>query len=353
MAEEKIRPVLGITLGDINGIGPEVIIKTFADARMLEFCTPVLYGAMSTINYHRKTTTITTFNMHVINSPVQAHTRKINLINVWGDGVKLSLGLPSAEGGEHARLSLLRAVDDAKNNRLDGIVTAPIDKKTIQSDSFNFPGHTEFFGKEFNAKPLMFLVGEDFKCGVVTGHIPLSKVSSTISVSLLLEKLNLMNQSLIKDFAVPTPKIAVLGLNPHAGEDGLLGNEEKDVLIPAIEQAKQKGIQAFGPFPADGFFGTHSYDSFDAVLALYHDQGLIPFKMKSFDKGVNYTAGLPIVRTSPDHGTAYGIAGKDLADESSFREAVYTAVNIIRNRKEYVEIHANPLQGKLERVKEH
>ena len=353
MSEHKHKPVLGITIGDVNGIGAEVILKTFSDPRMLLFCTPVIYASTSTINYHRKVIDAKGFNFHSVNSIDQIHRGKVNLINLWDETLRFTIGTPSPENGKYAFMSIRQAVIDAKEGKLDGIVTAPIDKFSIQSENFNFPGHTEYFASEFERKALMLMLGDDnLRIGVVTGHIPISEVSAKLTKDKLREKLILLGKSLITDFGIPTPKIAVLGLNPHAGEKGMIGREEIEIIEPVIAELKEKGMFVFGPYPADGFFGKRMYREFDGVMAMYHDQGLSPFKLLNFETGVNFTAGLPIVRTSPDHGTAYDLAGKNLADETSFRYAVYKACDIITNRGDYDEMNANPLKSRSVKEKE-
>ncbi|RYD77130.1 MAG: 4-hydroxythreonine-4-phosphate dehydrogenase PdxA [Sphingobacteriales bacterium] len=351
--EQNRKPLIGISCGDLNGIGLEVIIKTFSDLRMLDYCTPVIYCAGATLTFARKIFDAKTFNFNQIKEVREARPDKINVVNAWQDNPRINFGQPSTESGKYAWISLQAMAEDASLGLLDAIVTAPIDKHTIQSEEFNFPGHTEYLTDKFGAEnSLMFLVGEHFKIGVVTGHIPLSEVPRKISEQSILTKLQLMNTSLERDFNIRKPKIAVLGLNPHAGEEGLLGPEEVETITPAIETAKEKGIMAFGPFPADGFFGSRLYNSFDGILAMYHDQGLTPFKLLNFETGVNYTAGLKVVRTSPDHGTAYNIAGKNVADESSFREAVFMAATIVKNRALYIEVNENPLRSQLVKEKE-
>jgi 4-hydroxythreonine-4-phosphate dehydrogenase len=333
------KPVVGITLGDFNGVGPEVIIKTLADARILKFATPVIYGSPKVFVKYKKQLEIEEFNFIQIKSGDQINHRKINLINVGNDNFEIVPGKVTPEAGKHALDSLLAATDDLKKGFIHAIVTAPINKSNIQSESFSFPGHTEFFTEKFEAKEsVMLLTSELLRVAVVTGHIPLEKVKSSITTEKVISKIKVLDSALRKDFGIGKPRIAVLGLNPHAGEDGLLGDEEKTVIRPAIDAVKQKGIMAFGPYPSDGFFGTGQYKKFDAVLAMYHDQGLIPFKTIAFETGVNYTAGLSIIRTSPDHGTAYNLAGKNLADESSFREALYLACSIYKERKEASEV---------------
>lgn len=346
---EKIK--VGISVGDVNGIGLEVIIKTLVDNRILDYCTPIVYGHTKVASFHRKTLAVNDFSFNVITHPSQAHLKRPNLINCWQEDVKIDLGVSNETGGKYALKSLEKAMDDLLAGEIDALVTAPINKHNIQSEEFQFAGHTEYIQSRCGApESLMFLVSEDLKVGVVTGHIPVNEVAQTITSEKILAKLKLMHESLKKDFWVEKPKIAVLGLNPHAGDQGLIGTEEQTVIIPAIEKANEQGIFALGPYPADGFFANDAYLKFDAVLAMYHDQGLIPFKHIAFHNGVNFTAGLSVVRTSPDHGTGYDIAGKNLASESSFREAVFTAVNIIRRRRETEELTANPLKfSKLSR----
>lgn len=340
---DKIK--IGISIGDINGIGLEVIIKTLMDSKIMEYCTPIVYGHTKVASFHRKALDINEFNFNVINSPEEAHTKRPNIINCWEEDVRIELGSSTPTGGKYAFISLERALDDLIAGKTDALITAPINKHNIQSDEFQFAGHTEYIQAKTNSEDsLMFLVSEDIRVGVVTGHIPVQEVSEKISKEKIISKLNLMNQSLKKDFWVQKPKIAVLGLNPHAGDNGLIGNEELETIIPAIEEAKAQGIFAFGPYAADGFFAAHTYTQFDAVLAMYHDQGLIPFKQIAFHKGVNFTAGLPVVRTSPDHGTGYDIAGKNKASADSFREALFTAIHIVERRRESVELASNPLK---------
>lgn len=336
---------VGISIGDVNGIGLEVIIKTLVDNKILDFCTPIVYGHTKVASFHRKTLSIADFSFNVISNPSQAHDRRPNMINCWEEDVKIELGQTTETGGKYAFLSLERAMDDLLAGNIDALVTAPINKHNIQNENFQFAGHTEYIQAKTNSPDsLMFLVSEDLRVGVVTGHIPVSEVPQKVTTEGIVAKLLLMNQSLKKDFWVQKPKIAVLGLNPHAGDNGLIGNEEIETIIPAIEQANNQGVFAFGPYSADGFFANSTYSQFDAVLAMYHDQGLIPFKQISFHNGVNFTAGLPVVRTSPDHGTGYDIAGKNLASEQSFREALFAAINIVKRRRESVELNANPLK---------
>lgn len=342
---------VGISIGDINGIGPEVILKTLSDSRIFDYCTPIVYGHTKVASFHRKALSIHEITFNVIQDPSQAQQKRANMINCWQEDVKIDVGISNATGGKYALLSLEKAMADLLAGHIDALVTAPINKHNIQSDDFKFPGHTEYIQAKCDApESLMFLIGEDLRVGVVTGHTPLREVADAISPEKIIDKLRLMNESLKKDFWIQKPKIAVLGLNPHAGDNGLIGDEEQRIITPAIEEAGKQGIFALGPYPADGFFANNAYLKFDAVLAMYHDQGLIPFKHIAFHYGVNFTAGLPVVRTSPDHGTGYDIAGKDLASESSFREALFTAVNIVQRRRESAELNANPLKfSKLSR----
>ena len=340
--EGKLK--IGITLGDFNGVGPEVIIKTFADARMMQVCTPVIYGSSKVVSFHRKTLNVPDFNFTTLHSIKELIPRKLNLINCWEEETKIEIGKPSEIAGQYALKSLQAACADLKAGFIDAIVTAPIDKKTIHSDSFPFAGHTEYFAKEFEARDhLMFLVSDTLRVATVTGHVPLKNIAQQLSIEKIESKLRIINASLKRDFNVRKPRIAVLGLNPHAGDNGIIGNEEQEIIIPAIKKMTDAGFVVYGPYSADGFFATGNYKNFDAVLAMYHDQGLIPFKTLAFDNGINYTAGLPIVRTSPDHGTAYDIAGKGIASENSFREAVYMACDIFNKRIEYDQATEKPL----------
>lgn len=341
MSSEKIK--VGITQGDINGIGYEVIFKALADPRMQEVCTLVIYGSSKVAAYHRKALNLPTISFNSISNGREAHSKRINMVNCLDDNVRVELGKPTEVGGESAFLALEKAIQDLKNNAIDVLVTAPINKKVIQSEAFAFPGHTEYLASAFGGTPLMLMVSDLLRVGVVTGHIPVKDVSAAISQELILEKLKILNQSLKEDFVVRRPRIAVLGLNPHAGDDGLLGREEIETIKPALELAKKEGIMAFGPYPADGFFATDGFKKFDAILAMYHDQGLTPFKALSFSTGVNFTAGLPVVRTSPDHGTAYEITGQNVADEQSLLSAIYLAIDVFNNRQMNKEITANPL----------
>lgn len=340
----KIR--LGISVGDINGIGMEVIIKTFKDSRMMDFCVPIVYGSSNVSQFHRKTLGIADFSFNVIKSIDKLNSKKPNLIECWNDEVQLNLGESNEDGGKYALLSLESATKDLEEGKLDALVTAPINKDNIQSEEFDFPGHTEYLESKFEGSSLMLMVNEQIKIGVATNHIPVSAIANKLSADLIFSKLKILNKTLTRDFSLVGPKIAVLGLNPHAGDNGLLGKEEQEMIVPAINNAKSIGINAFGPYPADGFFGSGNYSKFDAVLAMYHDQGLIPFKSLSFGDGVNFTAGLSIIRTSPDHGVAYEIAGQNKASENSFRKAVYLACDLVKSRKLAEEINENPLSVK-------
>ncbi|MEJ2883402.1 4-hydroxythreonine-4-phosphate dehydrogenase PdxA [Pedobacter sp. GR22-6] len=345
---DKIK--IGISIGDVNGIGLEVILKTLSEAKIMDYCTPIVYGHTKVASYHRKALGINDITFNVINNAEAANPKKANLINCWEEDVKIELGVANETGGKYALLSLEKATEDLINGEIDAMVTAPINKHNIQSETFSFPGHTEYLQERSKSKDvLMFLMNDTLRVGVVTGHIPVAEVPKSITKEKIVRKLQLMNESLKKDFWIEKPKIAVLGLNPHAGDNGLLGKEEQEIIIPAIQEAFDKGIITFGPFPADGFFGKGSYKQFDGILAMYHDQGLIPFKTIAFGSGVNFSAGLNIVRTSPDHGTGYDIAGKDLADPSSFMEAIFAAIHIVKNRREQESLLKNQLRtgGKI------
>ncbi len=343
MSKHKIK--IGISQGDINGIGYEVIMKALSDARMLEMCTPIVYGSPKVAAYHRKALDMEHFNFNTIKDPSEADPRKANIINCIDDNVRVELGKISDVAGEASYMALDAAVQDLKAGLIDALVTAPISKDNIQSEKFNFPGHTEFLAEQFDSgNYVMLMVSEMMKIGVVTSHVPLSKVPSMITKDAIVKKLRSISISMERDFSIKKPRIAVLGLNPHAGDGGLLGNEEKNIIIPAIEKAKEEGILAIGPYPCDGFFGSGDYTKFDAILAMYHDQGLTPFKVISFERGVNFTAGLPVIRTSPAHGTAFDIAGEGKASAESFREALYLAIDVHKNRELYNEISKNPLR---------
>jgi len=329
------KPVIGITLGDFNGIGPEVVLKALADNHILNMCTPVIYGSMKILARYRRLYQFPDWFINQVLNIEQITFKKTNLLGVLPQlNHNIQPGQPDEAAGKYAFECLQRATEDLKNGGLDALVTAPINKFTIQSDNFKFPGHTEYFTKVFDVPDsLMFLVSPNLRVGVVTGHIPLSEVSNQLTREKITSKIQQMIFSLQHDFGINKPKIAVLGLNPHAGEEGLLGEEEINIIRPAILELKKKGNLIFGAYPADGFFGQGEYRKYDAVLAMYHDQGLIPFKTLAFENGVNFTAGLPVIRTSPDHGTAFNIAGKNLADETSMREAIFTAIDIVKQRR--------------------
>jgi 4-hydroxythreonine-4-phosphate dehydrogenase len=336
---------VGITHGDPNGIGYEVILKTFADPAMLELCTPIIYGSPKVASYHRKALELQT-NFATVNSAANVQPDNLNLIPCTAEEVKIDFGQATAEAGEAALAALERAVKDWKEGLIDVLVTAPINKHSIQSDKFKFPGHTEYIQScvgHDGQQALMILMNERMRIALATTHLPISKVAPAITADLVLSKLRALDQSLRRDFAISNPRIAVLALNPHAGEEGLLGKEEQENIVPAMQKAEEEKINVFGPYPADGFFGTRAYESFDAVLAMYHDQGLAPFKLLAMNDGVNFTAGLDLVRTSPDHGTAFDIAGQCKADENSFRQAIYTAIDVFRARQAWDEARQNPL----------
>jgi 4-hydroxythreonine-4-phosphate dehydrogenase len=341
--EHRIR--IGITHGDINGIGYEIIIKTLQDPRLLETNTIIVYGSSKVASYHRKTLNFNEFNFNLIKKADMAHPRRPNIININEEEIKIDLGKSTTIAGEQAYLSLEMAMDDILKHNLDVLVTAPINKKNIQSADFHFPGHTEYLAKKAGTDDyLMLMVNQTVRIGVITGHIPLNKVSESISEDLILRKVKILNQSLMRDFGILKPKIALLSLNPHASDEGLIGNEEAKIIQPAIEKAMNQNILVFGPYPADGFFGSSTFSQFDGILAMYHDQGMLPFKVLSFDDGVNFTAGLPFIRTSPAHGTAYDLAGKNEASPESFRNAVNLACDIFNNRIAYDELLLNPLK---------
>lgn len=344
--QEKIPPLrIGITHGDVNSVSYEVILKSLQDARIFELFTPVVYGSSKVASYHRKALDMADINFNIIKAANQAMDDKVNLVNVVTQEIKVELGQSSDVAGKAAFMALEAAVADLAQGSIDALVTGPINKQNIQSSEFTFPGHTEYLAQKFNARDvLMLMVSDSIRIGVITGHVPLRDVPSLITQELILHKLRIFHNSLTRDFGIRKPKIALLGLNPHAGDKGVIGVEEETTIIPAIRKAFDEGIMAFGPFPADGFFGTSQIKEFDGVLAMYHDQGLIPFKTLAFHNGVNFTAGLPVIRTSPAHGTAYEIAGKNIASEESFRAAIYLAIDIHRNRKIHEEITANPLK---------
>ncbi|MBR1959167.1 MAG: 4-hydroxythreonine-4-phosphate dehydrogenase PdxA [Bacteroidales bacterium] len=334
--------VVGITQGDGNGIGYEVIIKALADERMLDLCTPVIYGSSKIFGFYKKQIhNIDQINTNVISSAKDVHQKRVNIVNCLPENVFVEPGQSTAESAKAAMTSLERAVADIKEGYIDVLVTAPINKRAMVGEGFGYTGHTEYLEKEFGVDEVaMIMVCDRLKVGVVTGHIALKDVVKSISREKIVRKLRLMKDSLERDFGIDAPKIAVLGLNPHCGDGGLLGDEEQQIILPAVQDANEEGILAFGPYSPDGFFGT-SYSRFDAVLAMYHDQGLTPFKALAFEEGVNFTAGLPIVRTSPDHGTAYEMAGRDMADPRSMMAAIYTAIDIFNSRADYDDLVEN------------
>ncbi|HAL65902.1 MAG: 4-hydroxythreonine-4-phosphate dehydrogenase [Bacteroidetes bacterium 38_7] len=341
--QELIR--VGLTQGDFNGIGYEVILKALSEIGNSCNFIPVLYGSSKIVSYHRKTLSIPDLPFNHVRKASQIQAQKVNIVNITDKEIRVSLGQSTPEAGEMAYLSLKEACKDLEEELIDVLVTAPINKYNIQSDEFQFIGHTEYLAHRFNAhNTIMIMVNNDLKLGFVTNHLPIRQIADAITTELIYNKIKALDLSLFQDFGISHPKIAVLSLNPHAGDNGLLGNEEKDIISPAIHQAYEEGILAFGPYPADGFFGMNLYKKFEGVLAMYHDQALPVFKLLAQGYGVNFTAGLPFVRTSPTHGTAYDIAGKDLASHYSMREAIYLAIDIFKNRQEYAKMTANPLR---------
>ena len=343
---EKQPVKAGISCGDLNGIGIEVVLKCFADNRMLQDITPILYCSAKAVGHHRKALQLEEVQFHRIPDAREAQPRKLNLVNLWEEDVPIELGKPSGKMASYAIKSLEAAAADLASGKVDVLVTAPIDKNSMHQAGFPFPGHTEFLRNMAGGEGevLMLLIGEGLRVGTVTGHIPLREVPDAVDQEKVLVKARLLHQSLMRDQGIATPRIAILGLNPHAGDNGTLGNEDRERILPAVRQLVSEGIHAMGPYPADGFFGNGTYEHFDGVLAMYHDQGLAPFKALNFGKGVNFTAGLPVVRTSPDHGTGLSIAGQGVADEGSFRAAVWMACDIKRAREHYRSISASPLQ---------
>lgn len=339
--EGKIK--LGISIGDLNGIGCEVALKTFEDSRMLDFCTPILFASNKTLSFQQKELGID-IKYNGVQEASMAIDGKVNVVNVWKEIPNVEFGKATEEGGQYALKSLRAAVDALKNGDIDVLVTAPINKNNIQTEDFKFPGHTDFLAQELEGESLMFMVTEGLKVGLLTDHVAVKDISSAINPILIRSKVRTIEKSLRMDFGIRAPKIALLGINPHSGDNGVIGKEDDEILKPIIKEMSDAGHLVFGPYSADSFFGSDNYKNFDAILAAYHDQGLIPFKTLSFGMGVNFTAGLSKVRTSPDHGTAYEIAGMGKADHSSFKEAVFTAINIFRKRQEYLELTENPLQ---------
>ncbi|HWS60673.1 MAG TPA: 4-hydroxythreonine-4-phosphate dehydrogenase PdxA [Flavobacterium sp.] len=337
--------IVGISIGDLNGIGSEVILKTFEDSRMLELCTPVIFANVKILSFIKKSFE-STIVLHGIDRLDQIVLGKINVLNVWQEGVEINFGINDEKVGKYAIKSFVAATKALKEGLVDVLVTAPINKYNIQSDNFKFPGHTDYLDQELEGNALMLMVQDSLRVGLLTDHIPLSEVASHLTEELIIKKIETIKQTIIQDFSINKPKIAVLGLNPHCGDGGVIGNEDDLILKPTLKKIFEKGTLVFGPFAADGFFGSNQYDKYDAIIATYHDQGLIPFKTLSFGNGVNYTAGLNKIRTSPDHGTAYDIAGKGIADFNSFKEAVYLAIDVFNSRNQYAEISEKPLKIK-------
>ena len=337
--------IVGISIGDLNGIGSEVVLKTFEDSRMLELCTPVIFANVKLLSFVKKSFQSASL-LHGIDKLDQIVPGKINVLNVWREGVDLNLGVNDPKAGEYAIKSFVAATKALKDGLVDVLVTAPINKYNIQSDEFKFPGHTDYLDQELAGNALMLMVQDNLRVGLLTDHIPVSEVASHLTEELIKKKIETVKQSLIQDFSINKPKIAVLGLNPHCGDGGVIGSEDDLIIKPTLKKIFDKGTLVFGPFAADGFFGSNQYEKYDAIMAVYHDQGLIPFKTLSFGKGVNFTAGLNKIRTSPDHGTAYDIAGKGIADFNSFKEAVYLAIDIYHSRNQYAEISEKPLKTK-------
>lgn len=342
---ENEQLIIGITCGDLNGIGLEVIMKTLAAPEISEMCTPVVFASSKVVSYHRKALNMLDFNFHICDDWDKIHHKKPNLYNVWAEPVNLEFGKEDDEVGAYSLKSIDFAIQAALDGKVDAVVTAPICKSNIKLEGGAFTGHTGYLGEKSNGNPLMILASDQMRVALVTGHLPIKGVPSQITQERVFEKIKQLNEALKLDFNVRKPRIAVLGLNPHAGDNGLLGDEEKTVIIPALEQASKKELLTFGPFPADSFFGTGEYKKYDGILAMYHDQGLAPFKALSFGSGVNFTAGLPFVRTSPDHGTAFSIAGKGEANEQSFRQSLYAAIDIARTRKENLGLLKNALKS--------
>lgn len=335
--------IIGISIGDLNGIGPEIVLKSFSDPRMLEFCTPVVFANIKFLTWYKKELDLEC-HLTALSDLSQISHGKINVFNAWTESFEVQYGKVDPKSGALAIVSLKKSVEALKNKQIDALVTAPIDKKNSQSEEFKFPGHTDYLAKALGGSALMFMVSEEVRVGLLTDHVPVKDAPSQITKELIRQKATAMIASLTQDFRITRPKIAVLGVNPHSGDQGVIGSEDQEIMAPTINALREEGTLVFGPYPADGFFGSGQYKQFDAVLAAYHDQGLIPFKTLSFGAGVNFTAGLNAVRTSPDHGTAFDIAGKDKANISSFKEAVFTALNIVRHRKMHQKLTAAPLE---------
>lgn len=345
MIKKAENIIVGISIGDLNGIGSEVVLKTFEDPRMLELCTPVIFANVKVLSFAKKALESTAM-LHGIDRLDQIVLGKINVLNVWQEGLEINFGVNDEKIGKYAIKSFVAATKALKDGIIDVLVTAPINKYNIQSEEFKFPGHTDYLDQELEGNALMLMVQDNLRVGLLTDHIPLNEVASHLTEALIIKKIETIKKSLIQDFSINKPKIAVLGLNPHCGDGGVIGKEDATILKPALKKIAEKGTLVFGPFAADGFFGSNQYEKYDAIIATYHDQGLIPFKTLSFGNGVNYTAGLNRIRTSPDHGTAYDIAGKGKADFNSFKEAIYLAIDIYNSRNQYAEISQKPLKIK-------
>jgi 4-hydroxythreonine-4-phosphate dehydrogenase len=343
MKKNKYKVKVGISVGDLNGIGAEVILKTFQNSAIFDLCTPIVFDSTKALSYQKKLLNLN-INLHGIMNINSAFPNKLNVLNLWKEPVPIELGKSTEQIGKYAVDSFKKAVEALKNNEIDVLVTAPFNKKNIQSDEFEFPGHTDYLAQHLDGKPLMFMVSDDLKVGLVTDHVPLKYVASQITPTKIMEKVQTMIDSLKQDFGINKPVLAVLGLNPHSGDGGIIGKEEEEIIRPTLKKLQDEGFLVYGPYAADSFFVNGNYKKFDAVLAMYHDQGLIPFKTLSFGEGVNYTAGLEKIRTSPDHGTAYEIAGKGMADPSSFKAAIFKAIDIFRKRKEFDELTEKPLE---------
>lgn len=347
---DKIK--VGISVGDLNGIGIEIILKTFEDSRMLDFCTPVIFASSKVISYHKKALQLNT-NIHGIDSLHKIVPQKFNLLNVWKEMIDIELGSPTKISGTYALKSLDSATEALQQGAIDLLVTAPIDKNNIQADDFQFKGHTEFLESKLSGEALMILCSGDLRVGLITGHVPISKVAEQISTELIKKKVDIMYKSLVEDFNISKPRIAVLGLNPHCGDKGVIGTEDDEIVRPLLKEIQKSGQLVYGPYAADSFFGNGNYKGFDGILAMYHDQGLAPFKTLAFGQGVNFTAGLDKIRTSPDHGTAYEIAGKGKADFSSFKEAIFMGINLFNAREEYVGLTENRLEIQKDKKKQY
>lgn len=343
MSKEHIK--VAISIGDYNGVGPEVVLKALSNPKITEFCTPCIYASPKLMSFYKKQLGLHDMNLHYANTPEQVHHKKVNLMVVWEEETNIQAGTASQESGDYAFKSLEAAVKDIEEGKMDVLVTAPLDKSTVNRADRPFHGHTDYLAQMNNASNhMMLLVCDEMRVGLATGHVPLKEVAGKLSKEGLLKSIDALNTSLKEDFGITKPRIAVLGLNPHAGDNGLLGDEEEKFILPAVKESVENGVYAFGPYPSDGFFGSDEFKKFDGILAMYHDQGLIPFKLLGFEDGVNFTAGLSYIRTSPDHGTAYAIAGQGIAIESSLRNAIYLAVDLHRKRKRLEEWNEDPLK---------